>query len=195
MTRLSENFSLDEFLISQTAERAGGEMLEQQQNPTADTIENLGYLVDSCLQPLRTLLSTSMTITSGYRAPLLNAHIGSKPTSQHLAGEAADVKLSGAIKTRSSLGRYKRIIENQVKERCGLNLRDDANSNFYLFAAAALFLNELDIDQLIHEYGSDGKPAWIHMSSSRNKNRRQILKIYRGGAEVLTLEEALRLGC
>ncbi|MFL0800954.1 MAG: hypothetical protein K6L80_10925 [Agarilytica sp.] len=192
--RLSDNFSLQEFIISQTAERQGGEMLEQQNAPTEEVVSNLGYLAETCLQPLRTLMNTPMSITSGYRSPLLNTHIGSKPTSQHVVGEAADVTLSNAIRTSPSLGRYKRIVENQVYEKIGRPMRSQVNSNFYLFATAAIYMNELDIDQLIHEYGSDGEPGWIHMSSSRSKNRRQILKISKSGAESLTLEEALLLG-
>lgn len=192
--RLSQNFSLNEFLVSQTAARHGGEMLDEQNSPSEDVITSLSHLVDHCLQPLRTLLNTSMTITSGYRGPLLNAHIGSKPTSQHIKGEAADVRLSHAIKTQSHLKRYKNIVENQILQRTGLELRSDANANFYLFAVAAIYINELDIDQLIHEYGEDGCPSWVHMSSSANKNRRQILKINSQGAQILTLEEALKLG-
>lgn len=192
--RLTDNFSLAEFLLSQTAERQGGEMLEQQQSPSDEVVSNLTYMAETCLQPLRTLLNTPMTVTSGYRCLALNTHIGSKSTSQHVQGEAADVTLSNAIRTRSSLKRYRRIIENKVYEKVGQHIRADVNSNFYLFATAVMYLNELDIDQLIHEYGKDGQPGWVHVSSSRNKNRRQILKINKQGATALTMEEALLLG-
>ena len=172
--KLSDNFSLEEFLTSQTAERIGGDMLAEQQSPSEAVINNLQHLVDNCLQPLRTLLNTPMTITSGYRAPLLNAHIGSKPTSQHIKGEASDIRLSNAIKTQESLSRYKGIIEQKVYERTGQRIAYDANSNFYLFAIAAIYINELDIDQLIHEYGQDGRPSWVHASSSSTKRKRLL---------------------
>jgi zinc D-Ala-D-Ala carboxypeptidase len=36
----------------------------------------------------------------------------------------------------------------------------------------------LDFDQLIHEYGTDANPAWVHVSYvSKDKNRKQVLYI------------------
>ena len=36
----------------------------------------------------------------------------------------------------------------------------------------------LDFDQLIHEYGTDTNPAWVHVSYvSKEKNRKQVLYI------------------
>ncbi len=192
--QFTESFALEEFLLSQVAERQGGEMYEQQRSPSDEVVSNLLYLSEVCIQPIRTLLNTPITVASGYRCLLLNTHIGSKPTSQHIKGEAADVTLSDAIRTSGNLKRYRRIIENKVHEKVGQNIRADVNSNFYLFATAVMYLNELDIDQLIHEYGTDGRPGWIHLSSSGSKNRRQILKIDNGGATELTVEEALLLG-
>jgi len=38
-------------------------------------------------------------INSGYRCPLLNEAVGSKSTSQHLKGEAADIEIGGVPNT------------------------------------------------------------------------------------------------
>jgi len=36
----------------------------------------------------------------------------------------------------------------------------------------------LDFDQLIHEYGTDTNPAWVHVSYvSKEKNRKQVLYV------------------
>ena len=37
--------------------------------------------------------------------------------------------------------------------------------------------NNLDFDQLIWEYGDEDNPAWVHVSYSKIKNRKQILYI------------------
>lgn len=195
--RLSENFYLEEFLISQTAERHGGEMLEQQRNPEQAVQQNIHYLVQHSLQPLRTLLKTAMTVTSGYRCLPLNRAIGSKDTSQHLKGQAADIKLSNEIVNSVSRTRIKKIINNKVRNVTGKPLRDDINSNFFLFATACFYRDELDIDQIIHEFGSDGQPSWVHLSCSNDpeRDKRQMLLINSSGARALDLEEALNLGC
>lgn len=195
--RLSENFYLEEFLISQTAERHGGEMLDQQRNPDQAVMQNIQHLVRHSLQPLRTLLKTAMTVTSGYRCPPLNRAIGSRDTSQHLLGQAADIKLSNEIVNSVSRTRIKTVVNNKVRNVTGKPLRPDVNSNFYLFATACFYRDELDIDQVIHEFGETGQPSWVHLSSSNDpeRDKRQILVINSGGVREVDLEEALNLGC
>jgi hypothetical protein len=36
--------------------------------------------------------------------------------------------------------------------------------------------DNLDYDQLIWEYGNDVQPAWVHVSYSKEKNRKQLLR-------------------
>lgn len=83
--RLSKNFQLSEFLISQTAERNGIDM-----TPSEEVIENLQRLVHGCLQPLRDDVLSSIFISSGYRPLELNTLIGGSATSEHINGNAVD---------------------------------------------------------------------------------------------------------
>lgn len=39
--------------------------------------------------------------------------------------------------------------------------------------------NNLEFDQLIWEFGTDKNPAWVHVSLSKRKNRKQVLKAVR----------------
>jgi len=47
------------------------------------------------LQKMRTNTGRSITVNSGYRHPTYNSRIGGAATSQHMAGKAADIKVSG----------------------------------------------------------------------------------------------------
>ena len=195
--QLSDDFWLNEFTSSQTAERKP-EIAGDQFDPPNHVIESLRYLCENTIQPLRTLLATPIRISSGYRSPGLNEAIGGSPNSQHLKGQAADLVISDRILRDPKLARPREVIEHMVYERVGKWLRKDVNANFYLFAAGCLYLNELDVDQIIHEYGTPGQPAWVHISASTERSKRQILKIPKiEGADnsVLSLEEALELGC
>lgn len=194
--QLSRNFGLHEMLRSQYARRHGGEMLAQQMSPDRQIVRNLRYLTVNTLQPLRTLLKTSMTVTSGYRCEHLNGAIGGSSRSQHMQGMAADVVLSGEFTSRVSRDRPRTVLDHKIKAITGNPIREDVNANFYLFAAACLYAEELDIDQLIHEYGEPGQPDWVHLSSGINtEHRREILVINDGERVKLSLRDALLLGC
>ena len=83
--QLSPNFTLEELTSSETAERHGID-----NTPTPEIIENLKHLA-ATLQEVRTLLGNkSIHINSGYRSPAVNEKLGSKPTSDHCKGLAAD---------------------------------------------------------------------------------------------------------
>ena len=88
--KLSNNFSLNELTRSQTAERKGID-----NTPSAEHQENLKSLCTNVLQPIRDHFSRVVTISSGYRSPELCVAIGSKTTSQHAKGEAADFEIFG----------------------------------------------------------------------------------------------------
>tara|TARA_Y100000593_G_scaffold92771_1_gene185445 strand:+ start:858 stop:1316 length:459 start_codon:yes stop_codon:yes gene_type:complete len=88
--QLSKNFSLQELIKSQTAERKGID-----NTPSPEHQENLKLLCTSILQPIRDHFSRVVSVSSGYRSPALCEAIGSKTTSQHARGEAADFEIFG----------------------------------------------------------------------------------------------------
>ena len=97
--QLSGHFSLSELTKSQTAERKG-----ISNKPTLEHIENLTELCTHILEPTRRNFSKPMVITSGYRSEELCEAIGSKTTSQHAKGEAADFEMFGL--DNKSLAKY-----------------------------------------------------------------------------------------
>ena len=88
--KLSNNFSLNELTKSQTAERKGID-----NTPSAEHQEHLRSLCTHVLQPIRDHFSRVVSVSSGYRSPELCTAIGSKITSQHAKGEAADFEIFG----------------------------------------------------------------------------------------------------
>jgi len=83
--KLSEHFTLKEFTRSQTASRHGID-----NTPNEEQIENLKTLAKG-LEDVRTKLdSHPINISSGFRCEALNDRLGSKRTSRHILGLAAD---------------------------------------------------------------------------------------------------------
>lgn len=91
---LSEHFALDEFVRSQTASRKGID-----NTPPPEVIRRLRLLCLNVLEPLRDRVGP-ISILSGYRCKALNDAVGSKDTSQHLLGEAADIDAIHMDETR-----------------------------------------------------------------------------------------------
>jgi hypothetical protein len=89
MVRLSENFSLQEFTKSQTAERKGID-----NTPVEGHLENAKALFENVVQPVRDNFGVTV-INSGYRSGDLNYAIGGSNTSQHCKGQAVDIECPG----------------------------------------------------------------------------------------------------
>lgn len=53
--------------------------------------ENMTALIENVMDPAREALGRAIITTSPYRCPYKNNLVGSKPTSQHIKGEAIDV--------------------------------------------------------------------------------------------------------
>jgi hypothetical protein len=88
--KLSEHFTLDEMTASDAAQRRGWD-----NTPNADHTANLVRL-SAFLERVRVVLGNKpISITSGYRCKLVNDSVGSKDTSQHRFGCAADIRVVG----------------------------------------------------------------------------------------------------
>lgn len=85
--KISKNFELREFTESSTAKLKG-----IANNLGINEVKAIENLVTKLLQPLRELYNKPMRINSGYRCPELNKAVGGVPTSQHVKGEAADIR-------------------------------------------------------------------------------------------------------
>jgi zinc D-Ala-D-Ala carboxypeptidase len=88
--KLTDNFELSEFLLSQTAARLGID-----NTPTQKIIDEL-KLTAMLLEKCRTLLrGLPIFISSGYRSPGLNRAINGATNSAHIWGGAADFTCPG----------------------------------------------------------------------------------------------------
>ena len=93
MTRISKNFTLDEFTASATAKAKG--IINA---PGVDEVCNMCALVHHILQPLRDAMGEPIKIGSGYRCTRLNQAVGGVANSQHIKGQAADLCIDGDMK-------------------------------------------------------------------------------------------------
>ena len=83
----SKYFTLEELTKSPAAIRLG-----INNKPTADIIAALQRLVTNVLDPLREEWGAPIVVSSGYRCPQLNKAVGGARMSQHMYGQAADIR-------------------------------------------------------------------------------------------------------
>lgn len=83
----TKHFSVNEILRSETALSLGIDNIPKDEA----VIRNLNNTLLQ-LEQLRELYGKPIVITSGYRCPELNKAVGGKANSQHLRGEAVDLK-------------------------------------------------------------------------------------------------------
>lgn len=88
--RLTENFWLDELLVSDTAEDLG-----LSNAPTAAHEANLRDRLAPVLQAIRTGVKRGVFVTSAYRSPSVNKAVKGVATSAHCLGLAADIRAAG----------------------------------------------------------------------------------------------------
>jgi hypothetical protein len=81
--QLTKNFNLHEF--TRTSRNVDN-------TPNEQEIENIRLLCEKVLQPIRDKFGY-VSITSGYRSPTLNRLVGGSPSSEHVKGMAADIKV------------------------------------------------------------------------------------------------------
>ena len=107
--KLSTNFSLSEMIKSQTAIRK-----DIDNTPTQEHINNLKYVAENLLQPIRDHFGKPVAVSSGYRSLALCEAIGSSSNSQHAKGEAADFEIPGMDNKELGLWIRKNIEYDQL---------------------------------------------------------------------------------
>lgn len=86
---LSPNFTLEELTVSEVAQRKGLD-----NTPNATEIANL-VRVAELLEKVRALLNKPILVNSAFRSKPVNDAVGSRDTSQHRLGCAADIRVPG----------------------------------------------------------------------------------------------------
>jgi zinc D-Ala-D-Ala carboxypeptidase len=87
---ITPNFTLDELTASESAERNGWD-----NSPNDAELENLKRLADFLEQVKVVLGGKPIMINSAFRSKKVNDSVGSKDTSQHRIGCAADIRVPG----------------------------------------------------------------------------------------------------
>lgn len=111
-TQLSAHFSLAE--MTRTSQPFPN-------SPGPVQTANLKALCEHVLEPVRAHFGKPVRVNSGYRSAKVNAAVGSKSTSQHLLGQAADIEIDGVANAdlakwiRDNLAFSQLILENYHK--------------------------------------------------------------------------------
>ncbi len=88
---LSDHFTLEECIKSNIALRHNIDNTPHD----GEVIVNLRALCRNIAEPVRKHVGKGFVPSSAYRSPALNLFIGSKPSSQHLKGQAMDFEVPG----------------------------------------------------------------------------------------------------
>ena len=91
--KLSENFSLSEFVKSGFADKYGID-----NTPTPEALEYIKKLVTEVLQPIRDEFGEPIIVSSGYRCERVNNGIGGAKNSDHKYGAAVDIKAKSGLR-------------------------------------------------------------------------------------------------
>lgn len=87
---LTPHFTLEELTASEAADRNGWD-----NTPNEQELENLKRLADFLEQVKVVLGGKPIMVNSAFRSKLVNDSVGSKDTSQHRVGCAADIRVPG----------------------------------------------------------------------------------------------------
>ncbi|MCQ2329146.1 MAG: D-Ala-D-Ala carboxypeptidase family metallohydrolase [Paludibacteraceae bacterium] len=78
---------------------------------------NIEALVDNVLDPARQAFGGPVSVNSGYRCPRHNAEVGGAANSQHIKGEAADIRCDDIRRLKQIIidnGRYDQLIDYET---------------------------------------------------------------------------------
>lgn len=81
------------FTIKELSKSTKADELGIDNTPTPEAEKALIALVENILDPLREAWGKPIQVTSGYRCPKVNKAVGGSSTSQHVKGEAADIRV------------------------------------------------------------------------------------------------------
>jgi hypothetical protein len=138
---------------SQTAERKGID-----NEPNEKEIQKLIALAQDVLQPIRNQFG-QVTVNSGFRCLELNRELGSKDTSQHCLGEAADIEVAGLSNME---------LAEWIKHNCEF---DQLILEFWYPGAGP---NSVP--------GAGPNSGWVHLSyKDDGTNRKEVLTINKHG--------------
>lgn len=87
--QLSKNFTMAEFIKSDTATKLGID-----NTPQGEHLEAAKHLFENVVQKVRDHFGPTV-LNSGYRCPELNEAVRGSKTSQHCLGQAADIECPG----------------------------------------------------------------------------------------------------
>ncbi len=96
--QVSDHFTVKELVYSETAVNKGIDNYPNDINapiPLSEIASNLLILIQDILEPIRVKLAIPFSPNSCFRCYDLNQALGSKDTSQHLLGQAADLDIPG----------------------------------------------------------------------------------------------------
>ena len=118
--------------------------------PDEEARENLIALVDNVLDPIRKAYGKPIYVNSGYRCAALNQIVGGVRNSQHLRGEAADIRCD------DNRALMKLILKMSLTHR--------------------ITFDQLIFERCWRDKDGHRHPAWIHISyTRRRKNRQEIV--------------------
>lgn len=107
---MTEHFTLNEFLKSDTASR-----YKIDNKPNKEQLDNLSFVAEQ-LEVIRSYYNKPMTITSGFRTKELNTLLKGSKTSQHMQGLAVDINLKSKNENKLFFNLVNKLIkENQIK--------------------------------------------------------------------------------
>lgn len=113
--QITKNFTLKELIRTK---------IKANNKPGTVEINNLINLCENVLQPVRELTGQPIYVNSGYRSKIVNKLVGGKPNSQHIKGEAVDIRAYDNIRL------LRMIIINDKFDQLIIYLNPNKSVNF-----------------------------------------------------------------